>query len=235
MTNIKIDEVRAIDPSFIFLLIGTVAIILIFFQMITFMRNNRRKWWWKEVLFYSYSWCSACWQLADRRTLWRPIHWSAIIQGSIPINMHSWSFRKRKPTKATGMQNGKCRSCWRPDRTWSSSMAMTWRKSGKLPDSSGKNCNSSDEKGRAEMDGFRICLALPFLLYVIVTNGVKRRSAWQRSWQSYGDWGCPQQAGFAKLAGGLVWRNGASVYTDAQLADLLELNYLSIDIFRINE
>ena len=43
MTNIKIDEVRAIDPSFIFLLIGTVAIILIFFQMITFMRNNRRK------------------------------------------------------------------------------------------------------------------------------------------------------------------------------------------------
>lgn len=43
MTNIKIDEVGAIDPSFIFLLIGTVAIILIFFQMITFMRNNRRK------------------------------------------------------------------------------------------------------------------------------------------------------------------------------------------------
>ena len=43
MTNIKIDEVRAIDPSFIFLLIGTVAIILIFFQMITFIRNNRRK------------------------------------------------------------------------------------------------------------------------------------------------------------------------------------------------
>lgn len=43
MTNIKIDEVGAIDPSFIFLLIGTVAIILIFFQMITFIRNNRRK------------------------------------------------------------------------------------------------------------------------------------------------------------------------------------------------
>lgn len=41
MTNIKIDEVGAIDPSFIFLLVGTVAIILIFFQMITFMRNNR--------------------------------------------------------------------------------------------------------------------------------------------------------------------------------------------------
>jgi len=52
---------------------------------------------------------------------------------------------------------------------------------------------------------------------------MKRRSAWQRSWQSYGDWGCPQQAGFANLAGGLVWRNGASVYTDAQLASLLHM------------
>ena len=33
--------------------------------------------------------------------------------------------------------------------------------------------------------------------------------------------GRPQQAGFANLAGGLVWRNEASVYTDAQLASLL--------------
>lgn len=61
---------------------------------------------------------------------------------------------------------------------------------------------------------------LCFILHVVTTSGVKRRSACQRSWQSYGDWGCPQQAGFANLAGGLVWRNGASVYTDAQLASL---------------
>ena len=28
---------------------------------------------------------------------------------------------------------------------------------------------------------------------------------------------------FSNLAGGLVWRNGASVYTDAQLASLLHM------------
>ena len=83
------------------------------------------------------------------------------------------------------------------------------------------------------MDGFRICLVPIFFISVNVTGGGKRCSARQRSWQSYGGWGCPQQAGFANLAGGLVWRNGASVYTDAQLASLIY--YWSFDSFGFSE
>ena len=44
-------------------------------------------------------------------------------------------------------------------------MAMTWRKSGKPPGSSGKNCKNTDEQGKAEMDGFHYCPAPLFFNY----------------------------------------------------------------------
>ena len=76
--------------------------------------------------------------------------------------------------------------------------------------------------------------ALPyFFIIVIVTSGVKRRSSLTTKLAIIRDWGCPQQAGFANLAGGLVYGNGASVYTGAQLASMIY--YWSFDSFGFSE